>query len=498
MRRARTARGIVLALASSSSLALAPALALAALLLLLLLPSPAFANDRYPYTNQLVLAPSDPNLMVLRSTFGILISHDRGSTWDWVCEDAVGYGNSGRDEDPTIGVTASGALLVASQEGLGVSADTGCSWNLLYGGMNAEDLTVRPNAPHSALVVASPPVGTTVDGGDLTSAVLLETRDDGATWAPYGAPFDPYLSPSTVEVAPGDPNRVYISGHRFIFANPETVLLTSADQGQTWSRYSVPTNISYGEIDVLVGAVDPTNAGRVYLRILRTSGSRLVVTDDGGATQRTVLTTAAAMPGFALSPDGSKVYIGGDDGIRVASAKDLSFTMTSKMPVTCLAASAGVLYACSLDTDGFILGASVDDGKTFSTILHLCGVRGALQCGANASATQCVAQWPTTRAFIAPGAGPSGCPPAQDGGAEAGADATAETGQGETRATGHGGGCTCTPAGQGRTTSGRYALAGGGVCLLVTLVALRRRPGRARARSPRARPFRPTWPRRRL
>ena len=55
--------------------------------LLLVVPArEARANGRFPAANQLAHSPTDPKLFVLRTTFGILVSHDAGASWDWVCE----------------------------------------------------------------------------------------------------------------------------------------------------------------------------------------------------------------------------------------------------------------------------------------------------------------------------------------------------------------------------------------------------------------------------
>src|SRR5215475_8960530 len=67
----------------------------------------ARANGRFPAANQLVASQTDPNYLVLRTTFGILFSHDQGTTWDWICEKGVGYGGV---EDPSMGILPSGVI----------------------------------------------------------------------------------------------------------------------------------------------------------------------------------------------------------------------------------------------------------------------------------------------------------------------------------------------------------------------------------------------------
>jgi hypothetical protein len=424
---------------------------------------PAYANGRYPAANQLVISPVDPHLLVLRSTFGVLVSRDAGAHWDWVCEDAIGFGEAGTDEDPAIGVTQSAAILAGTQEGLTVSPDTGCSWSFVPNVSQwAVDVSVRRDQPASALALSRSFYGNVGDGGTTFSPALFSTVDNGATWAPYGAPLDPRIAAETVDSAPSDHRYVYVSGFLVVAGIPQGLLLASVDDGATWTPYQVPID-PLADIDVLIGGVDPTNPLRVYLRVVRTTGSQLVVTDDGGKTFRTVLTTTVGMPGFAISPDGSKVYLGGDDGVRVAPSATLTFTKVSDQTVGCLAASQTTLYACAslVDSSSYVLAASTDDGATFAPILHMCDIRGPLACGPGTSEEVCVGEWPLQRESIAPDAGPTGCPPPQEAGAESGseggvadagtdvdagepADASSDAGQpGEP----HKGGCSCGTVG---------------------------------------------------
>ena len=93
----------------------------------------ARANGRFPTAQQLAVPPNDPDLLLLMATFGVNVSHDKGATWQWVCEGAVGYQSN---ENPTLGVTQADSILISTFEGLGVSTDQSCTWTLpkLYGG----------------------------------------------------------------------------------------------------------------------------------------------------------------------------------------------------------------------------------------------------------------------------------------------------------------------------------------------------------------------------
>src|SRR5437868_6340998 len=92
-------------------------------LISLVSPRPARANGRFPQASQIVFAPGDPHTMVMRTTFGLLVSHDDGASWQWVCEAAIGLGTA--QEDPCYGVTTAGTIVGGLWQGLAVSPDTG-------------------------------------------------------------------------------------------------------------------------------------------------------------------------------------------------------------------------------------------------------------------------------------------------------------------------------------------------------------------------------------
>src|SRR6478735_6866224 len=87
--------------------------------------APSRANGRFPAASHLVVQPGAPETMVLRATFGFLVTHDAGATWHWVCERAVGFSGV---QDPAVQLTTRGALLAGMFEGLAVSPHGGCDF----------------------------------------------------------------------------------------------------------------------------------------------------------------------------------------------------------------------------------------------------------------------------------------------------------------------------------------------------------------------------------
>jgi hypothetical protein len=372
----------------------------------------ASANGRMPAANRIIFSPSSPNIVVVRATYGLLPSSDNGRTWAFLCEDALGLPQMAT-EDPAMGLTASNALVTGllSPGGIQVSRDNGCNWSCAGGLLANEaivDIAIRPDAPDTIVALTSNPLSGDAGGG--TYSQVFQSTDDGATWTPLGVALDPSALVTTIDVAASDPHRLYVSATRGFGPARTAALFASMDDGATWTEWPTPLDTTV-ETAIYIGGVDPLDADRVYLR---TNGrSRLFVTasSDAGLSFQTVLTLTGEMLGFALSPDGSKVFAGGEiDGLFVGDRSSLAFRRQSSVVagtgglardihVQCLATRAGELWACADEPSGFIVGISTDDGATFSPRLHLdsvkapvaCapGVPTAFACGADANASQC-------------------------------------------------------------------------------------------------------------
>jgi hypothetical protein len=367
---------------------------------------PAAANGRYPSANHIYFSPVDANLVVLRATFGIVISHDAGKTWVWLCEDALGL-SSVSSEDPSLGVTAGGSMVAGVSWAMEVSPDLGCSWTVLGGSLldkDIVDVAVRPDAPHSIVALQSSyELDAGAGGGRGYITQVFESVNDGATWSPVGVPIDPGVVASTIEVAATDPNRLYVSARRLATeAGPSTAsLFVSLNKGMSWTERPLPQFDPATEAGgVFIGAVDPTNADIVYLRSAWANAptsepSRLFVTRDAGQSFQVALTLRGQMLGFALSPDGSRMYAGGpSDGLLAASSAQAgppgAFTSVApNLQVQCLATRGSDLWACSNETSGFLAGASTNAGASFTPKLHFVDISAPIACAADAAAAQC-------------------------------------------------------------------------------------------------------------
>ncbi|AUX28664.1 MULTISPECIES: hypothetical protein [Sorangium] len=404
------------------------------------LPSPAAANGVFPSADQIVFDPADPARAVARMTYGLLATRDGGASWRWICEGAVGYDDTGAVAPP-IAAAEGGRVLAALSDGLAIGAEGGCAFTRAaeLEGKAVIDLSVRQGDPsHVVAVVAGPRHG------------LWASRDGGARWASAGALLPAGFQARTVDVAPSDPRRIYVSGLAGGGGPVKGAIARSADGGETWETSVVPGSTTSRE--PYIAGVDPRDADVLYVRIASAPG-RLFVSRDGGATFEPAFDTQGFVRAFAISPDGTEVAVGTDvDGVFRAPSSTLSFERVSTVAPRCFAWTEAGLYACASEfLDDFTIGRSLDGGATFEPLLRQACIRGPLDCATSTSVgALCPLDWPR----IAMMTGHEDCAPdAGSPAASSGANASA------TGATGAGG---ATTASGGAASGGGGAASGGG------------------------------------
>ena len=324
-------------------LGLAAAFALAASLVGL----PALANGRFPAAGQIAVDPSDPDHLVVRTTYGLTVSNDHGAHWSWVCEGAVGYSGT---EDPMMAITADSTIIAGIFEGLSASHDKGCQWDFAQAGLKDRyviDLATEQLDPKNAILAISNSVG-----GSMFLTEVWQTSDNAATWTVAGVDMPADFLGLTLDAAPSDRNRIYVSG-RYGKPGYDGALERTSDRGATWTKVLIPG--SNDQALPYIGGIDPKNPDVVYVRLDAVKTDRLVVTKDGGATWADAFTSTGNLLGFAISPDGATVAVGGDtDGIWTAPASTLAFKQVSKIGAKCLTWTSAGLYACADEfVDGF-------------------------------------------------------------------------------------------------------------------------------------------------
>lgn len=407
-----------------------------------------------------------------------MVSRDAGATWGWICEQGVGFDS---EEDPMV-VFLGETLGVGLFKGLAQSADGGCNWAFVGGELSeryAIDLSGDRAEPTRGVVVVSNGVGPGV-----FDTRVFETTDGAATWHPYGAPLSDDVLGLTLDLAPSMPSRLYVSG-RLKGPGYEGVLERSDDGGASWQRFFIPG--SDDKALPYLGAIDPTDPERVYVRLDREPDDQVLVSDDGGATWSLFFQGVGSLLGFALSPDGGAVFVGGpDDGlVRVDTATGLA-EVRSEAGVLCLTAHASGLYACFDEAlEAMTVGLSTDEGLSFAPALsrtELC----PLVCeNGSTTKSECATRWGPVSLTIGAGSC-NGSGGQGSGGGGAGASSAGAAGAVPSPPS-RSGGC-CQVAG---SDAEPRALAAGALALAAAF-ALRRERKRARVPLTPGQPGRPS------
>ncbi|WP_437282078.1 hypothetical protein WME90_16400 [Sorangium sp. So ce375] len=429
-------------------------LSVSALLSVATLSSPASANGRFPAAGLIASHPSDPSRLMVRATYGLLATLDGGERWRWICESVVGFGGN---EDPMLAFLADGTIIAGVFDGLSASKSGGCDWSFVPGDLQGRyviDLSADRGDPSRAVLVVSTGLGA---GRFLTQ--LWETSDDADSWTKAGVDLPEDFLAHTVDAAPSDRARVYVSGR---YGAPDYVgaLQRTDDRGATWERLDIP-----GSDDKrlpFLGAIDPVDPDVVYVRLDGDPTDALLVSKDGGRSFTTAFESAGDLLGFALSPDGATVIVGGpQDGIWRAPAASLEFEKISDIGARCLTWTAEALFACGDEfADGFTVGRSSDGGESFSALLHLDGLCGPLECAPESGvASTCAPLWGATELTI--------------GSRQCGGDAATGSGGGgsEPSPADASGGCGCKIGAAGAAMDEDAAPSGGMGALWLALAA---------------------------
>lgn len=334
----------------------------------LAVPWVALANGAFPKAGQVLIDPADPAHIVAGSTFGVLMSDDGAKSFSVVCEAGAGYTNV----EPPLAVLPDRSILAAVQAGVLVAHGDACDWHLASGiGHPVADVTVSASPPRVAGAVAY----------DLAAlkAWYFESAD-GDSFTQVGAEIDD-LYPRSVDIAPSDSARVYITG--LGHGGSLGVIARSIDHGATWQVFDISGATQAAQ--PFIAAIDPSDPDRLYVRFASAS-STLVYTTDGGATWTAALTLDGPMQGATLSPDGSMVLVGGPDlGVWRAPSSTMAFAKVSDASVKCLKWADDGVYGCDAPLQGgLVLTMSHDDGQTFDPLLYLACVE-PLACRAGTS-----------------------------------------------------------------------------------------------------------------
>ena len=228
-----------------------------ALLLLVVLASNAAAHGRDPYATKIHFQPGNEQHVLAGTTIGLVTSTDGGATWRWTCEEALHYLDP---FDPDYAYAQSGSIAVQTFTGISVERGT-CSFDPTNLGMKYVSAIAAAGTVFYAAAA---------DGND---AAIYRSTDDGMTFTPLpGSPGMPGDSWRSIEVAPSDPQRIYLAGYRYMGIVKQHLLYVSQNGGATFEPMSSTTLATTDSSLIEIAGID-ANADIVYAIVsLETDG----------------------------------------------------------------------------------------------------------------------------------------------------------------------------------------------------------------------------------
>jgi hypothetical protein len=429
---------------------------------------PARANGRFPAAQYVLIGPGSQNsTIVLRTTFGLMVSRDGGASFHWECEEALQYTGQW---DPALALSADGTISAGLIDGVVQTRDD-CEYdrNASAGSMLISDLS---NSADGSRIWG-------VEGADGVPNHVLSSSNGGVSFEILGAGVA-NVWPLTIDAAPSKPTRLYVTALDDTTREPR--LLRSDDGGVT--LYPLAPDFM-GAVDAYLAGVDPTNADRLWIRANSGPNTLLLRSDDGGASVRLAAMTTGPMLGFALSDDGQRVWYGGaTDGVVRSDDGGQTFHRVADTHVSCMRYHGGALYMCAdWLSEPYALYRWTDGAPAPEGIFRLDHAVGPAACApGTVEHDTCGSRWPTVQAMVTPRA--------RDGGADGGPVGDGQSvdvvgrgdvGGGSVAADADGsiaprpGSCACEAAGAGRRGVPAAMFHGFGAALLAALLGRRRR-----------------------
>jgi MYXO-CTERM domain-containing protein len=365
---------------------------LAAAFTLALAPQVSRADGAFP-NGQSILVPADrPDEIVLATNFGLVTSEDAGRTWLYSCELAVtSYGRLYQ-----VGPAPADRLFAIAGGKLVFSDDGACGWQTAGGALGddlCEDAFVDPTDGTHVLAAG-------LANGEGIAYSVYQSTDSGATF-----------SRALYVAAPGD----FITGLEIAKSDPMTIDLTLADSagtaptlarstdgGTTWQLTDLTAALGSGQVRIL--AIDPTDADRVFLRVIEAVGDTLAIATDGGATVTTPLVLDGGLGAFVRTGAGTLLAFGtaaGAPALFRSTDSGATFVPVAGPPnILALAERAGTVYAATDSSLGpFAEATSTDEGTTWTPGLAFAQVSAIAPCLESACQADCEMraqqqQWP--------------------------------------------------------------------------------------------------------
>lgn len=321
----------------------------------------ASANGRPPGSSTIHFRRGMPQDIVVGLTFGLVASRDGGATWQWMCEDAIGYGGT---YDPDYVFSPTGALFATTFDGLKVRRDL-CTF-----GASTSTVFVSTIAQGSdgKLYYGAAETTSATSAGD---AKIYRSIDDGMTWTPAtamanqpGIPNDWWQS---LEVAPSNPNRLYLAGYRFVLVGAENkktfLLFRSDDGGETWVVLPTTQFATMPNSHIEIAGISPTNPNLLFARVKLEDNAisdAIYRSTDAGMTWTRILGKGNAIA-FVVRKSGE--LVAATQALGAVRSVDNGVTwidLVNAPHINCLEESeAGEVWACTQNYGG---AAAPQDG----------------------------------------------------------------------------------------------------------------------------------------
>ncbi len=218
----------------------------------------AGANGRIEATSSINFRQGNESDIAAGMTFGLMMSHDAGATWTWMCEDAVGYGGL---YDPDYAYSPTGALFATTFFDHRVLRD-GCTFDVT----GLPTMSTETLGPDHALHVGASDV-------DPADSSIYRSTDDGVTYPQPATPGRIGDWWKSLEVAPSNADIVYLTGYRTTPTQREIMLFRSTDGGRTYAE--IPTGSTFAlstNTSLQIAGISHEDPDLVYARLAAEKG----------------------------------------------------------------------------------------------------------------------------------------------------------------------------------------------------------------------------------
>jgi hypothetical protein len=382
------------------------------LLVVLLMSHFAAAHGSAPRVFSVHEQPSNANALVAATSFGVLLSKNDGTGFEWVCDEAIGYSTNDR---PRWAVGEDQTLWGATVTGLFRSSAGGCEWQSVpqFQASGASDVVITQSA-----------YWVTTARFDVVNG-LFKSVDKGATFSPTTLSEKNRFF-TAVHEAPSRPARVYVSA--WYFEPLSSQLFVSDDEGVSFKTKTLANLPALGPLKI--EAVDAQNPDIVYLSL--TSDQQpirhwLLKSVDGGESVEILTTLDGPVQSFSAASDRTTLRV--SDGVRIFVSTDAGKSFAALADVKndgCVSNGTAGDFVCANDFENGFSAARVEAGG-LKPVLKWSQVTGVKSCSASAPVTSvCGAIWPVLQVSLGlmpqvpeqpaqtpPEAKPKGCASAQ-------------------------------------------------------------------------------------